>query len=114
MGGITHYGAVLVRLPESDIDSTTAVGFSLDWPLGLRRFYSKYYSEDMNVPVVILAVTFVAVLGVTALFNALGVNPELKVAVWALIMMVGGGAAGMRGDQLPELPSWLTGRRRDG
>lgn len=57
--------------------------------------------------------TFVAVLGVTALFNVLGLNPELKVAVWALIMMVGGGAAGMRGDQLPELPSWLTGRSRN-
>jgi len=34
MGGITHYGAVLVRLSEPDIDSTTAVGFFLGLALG--------------------------------------------------------------------------------
>lgn len=27
MGGILHYGAVLARLPERDVDFSTAIGF---------------------------------------------------------------------------------------
>lgn len=67
----------------------------------------------MKLPVVILVVTFLAIMGATVLFNVLDASPEIRVAVWGFIMMVGGGAAGVFGDRFPELPRWLTDYRRD-
>jgi hypothetical protein len=65
----------------------------------------------MKLPIAIMAVTYIAIVGSAFLFKALDVSPEVRVAIWGFIIMVGGGATGALGDRFPEPADWLRRRR---
>jgi hypothetical protein len=67
----------------------------------------------MKLPVIMIVLMYVAILGSAALFNAVDATPELRVAVWGLIIMVCGGTAGAHGDKLPGSSSWRERHRQD-
>ena len=57
--------------------------------------------------------SFVATFGSTLLFNATDAKPELVVAVYALIALIGGAGIGIFAEQIPEPPKWLRDLSRN-
>lgn len=64
----------------------------------------------MKLPIAMMVAMLIGFPGSAALFNAVDASPEIRVAVWGFIIMVGGGTVGAHGDKLPGSPSWRERR----
>lgn len=112
MGGAFHYAAILWRLPEHDVDFTTAIRFFFGLAAAGAILLSEAYDADMKLPIAMMVVMLVGLPGSAALFDAIDASPEIRAAIWGFIILVCGGIAGAHGDKLPGSPSRREHDRR--